>query len=534
MDFNWDAIASLPEMMEMLPGGFYVYRAEGKGEVLAINKAALKIYGCENFDEFKKLTGGIFRGMVHPLDYDEIERRISEQIFHSEDSGRYDYVEYRIIRADGKTRLVTDYGRLVHSEHYGEIFCVFIDDASEKMARVTKSLAPQFFKITKVNLTRDAFVTIKQPADDHTPKSKKFSSDFVQFLQKGFVHSDDKSYVENSMSLENLKNYFLKGGTNKVLRYRRKIAQSIYWVTMNITRAEEYTGENQVVVIFERIADDGFVALHNDYKKAEVIAGLSSGYDSIYIVDTEQNAVKPYMLATPLSKQIDETLDEKYSDFTEANTLYARKFVCPPDRQRYLLQTSVDYILRMLTHSRRYEVMFRAIKASQVVYMQLSVCRIDEGNLSRVFLGYKNITKQFVEESDKTVARHVDEILHFLADDFLFLNEIDLETETEKQFFLNENSETSIPRWSDSLDFRDCINAFAQKYVAPHDLERFLESTRLESLKKSLSVKQPFILVYDAVVNGVQRRFEGHFVLQKTLSGKEKILIGTKDITNSH
>ena len=533
MDFNWNDIADTAHIMEMIPGGVYFYRPDenDEGEVIAINKTALHIYGFSDFTEFKQTIGSSVKKMVHPADVVRVYESIRKQLESSIGEKHY-YLEYRIIRADGKTRLVSEFGKLVHSEKEGDVFCVFVDDASEKISRATKSLAPQFFKIVKVNLTRDAFVTLKQPENDYLPTSKKFSSDVSTFTKKGFLHDDDIAYFSGIVNLESLRNYFQKGGTNKVLRYRRKILQSFCWTTMTITRAEEYTEDNQIVTMFERIADDNFVSLHDDYKKAEIIAGLASGFDSIYILNTEKNIVSPYILATPLSQKINTALLNQYEDYSVASSNYARKFIVPSDRQQYLLKTSVDYILRMLTHSRRYEVVFRAFNSeNQNIYLQLSVCRIDENNLTRVLLGYKNITKQFTEETDRTVSSHVNEILHFLADDYVFLNEIDIETETEKQFFLNEEADFAIPKWSDSTDFRECITAFARKYVAPHDLERFTEATRMENLRKVLSEKKSFVITYDVVVRGVQRRFEGHFVLQKSASGKEKILVGTQDIT---
>ena len=59
-----------------------------------------------------------------------MERSIKNQIVHS----RYDldYVEYRIIRKDGTICWVEDYGHFIHSQTVGDIFYVFISDATEK------------------------------------------------------------------------------------------------------------------------------------------------------------------------------------------------------------------------------------------------------------------------------------------------------------------------------------------------------------------------------------------------------------------
>ena len=83
-------------LVDEMPGGFFIYRADGKEEILEINNAALKIFGCDDYDEFKELTGGTFRGMVHPDDLERVESSISYQITNSVNN--LDYVEYRILR----------------------------------------------------------------------------------------------------------------------------------------------------------------------------------------------------------------------------------------------------------------------------------------------------------------------------------------------------------------------------------------------------------------------------------------------------
>lgn len=115
---------------EEMPGGFFIYRADRGEEILYANKAMLRIFECDTLEEFLTLTGGSFQGIVHPEDLDEVENSIEEQIRLS----RYDldYVEYRVVTKSGKVRWIDDYGHFIHSEKYGDIFYVFVGDATEK------------------------------------------------------------------------------------------------------------------------------------------------------------------------------------------------------------------------------------------------------------------------------------------------------------------------------------------------------------------------------------------------------------------
>lgn len=121
------------DFVEQMPGGFFAYRADESEEILHLNRAALKIFGCDTLKEFVELTGNSFRGMVHPDDIDNVEKSIAEQISNSVE--KTDYVEYRIKQKDGSTRWIADYGRFTHTEAFGDIFYVFIVDNTELMKK---------------------------------------------------------------------------------------------------------------------------------------------------------------------------------------------------------------------------------------------------------------------------------------------------------------------------------------------------------------------------------------------------------------
>lgn len=121
------------DFVEQMPGGFFAYRADESEEILHLNKAALKIFGCDTLQEFVELTGNTFRGMVHPDDIDNVEKSIIEQITNNAE--KTDYVEYRIKQKDGSTRWIADYGRFTNTKSFGDVFYVFIADSTERMVK---------------------------------------------------------------------------------------------------------------------------------------------------------------------------------------------------------------------------------------------------------------------------------------------------------------------------------------------------------------------------------------------------------------
>ena len=131
-ELNEQTLPVVEEIGGHMPGGFFIYIAEEPGTLLYSNAAVYDIFGCRDAEEFKELTGYTFRGMVHPEDYDAITSSINTQIEQSENG--LDYVEYRIVRKDGKVRWVDDYGRYTQTEKYGGVYYVFISDITEKKA----------------------------------------------------------------------------------------------------------------------------------------------------------------------------------------------------------------------------------------------------------------------------------------------------------------------------------------------------------------------------------------------------------------
>ncbi len=178
INFNEQTLPVIEQISEGMPGGFFIYHADGDEELVYINSAMLRIFGCDTPEEFKELTGYTFRGIVHPEDFDRVEESIKTQIAHGGD--HLDYVEYRIVRKDGTVRWVEDYGHFVHTRDYGDLFYVFIEDATERMQkrmaeleRVNEALYSEHLRedylkrallydavsFVEINLTRDEFIS---------------------------------------------------------------------------------------------------------------------------------------------------------------------------------------------------------------------------------------------------------------------------------------------------------------------------------------------------------------------------------------
>lgn len=212
----------IEQLTDGMPGGFFIYRAEGKEELLYFNAAMLRIYGCETKEEFMELTDNTFRGMVHPEDIEEVEKSIRDQVEKS--IYDLDYVEYRIVRKDGSVRWVEDYGHFLYTEKYGNIFYVFMEDATERLkdriqeletintelkrlhtreVQYKKALLKDAVSFCEINLTRDEFLTVSTQIQDEEEYdvTKRTENHHIR------KYSEYVKYWERSISEERLETY---------------------------------------------------------------------------------------------------------------------------------------------------------------------------------------------------------------------------------------------------------------------------------------------------------------------------------------
>lgn len=112
-----------------LPGGFFIYEADGEEKILFAEENVIRLFGCETFEEFMEYTGNCFGGMVYPEDLSKIQNQIQAQTMFGEK--RHDYVRYRIQTKQGEIRYIEDFGHLLHGKNGKSFLYVFIVDVDQ-------------------------------------------------------------------------------------------------------------------------------------------------------------------------------------------------------------------------------------------------------------------------------------------------------------------------------------------------------------------------------------------------------------------
>ena len=71
-ELNEETMHIVEEIGRHMPGGFFIYKAEEPEELLYANRTVFDIFGCDDLEDFKTVTGYTFRGIVHPDDYNTV------------------------------------------------------------------------------------------------------------------------------------------------------------------------------------------------------------------------------------------------------------------------------------------------------------------------------------------------------------------------------------------------------------------------------------------------------------------------------
>ena len=406
LTLNEQTLPVIMQVADHLPGGFFIYKAYGDEEILYVNRHMLRICGCQSREQFDEMTGGTFRGFVYPQDYQRSELAIRSCIDRSDSN--LDYVEYRIRRYDGSIRWIMDYGHLAHTAKYGNVFCVFVDDSTDK------------------NL-----------------------------------------------------------------------------------RAQE------------------------DRRAAQVIRGLSGEYNSIYLIDFDLKRMLPYSLNNEVSKSMRYAFSGNL-DYEATIREFADRYVVPEDYRMYLRECEELRIRSRVATEKTYHVTFRRYNEQHVMeYVQMTISGVDDEQTDRIVMGYKNVTGQVKKAQEELRLRHTSSILRAVTEDYVCLIDVDLKTEKEIQYFLNDGTEAPLGRWSEAEDYSSCILAFAERVVAEKDRKRFLLATALPQLRQVLAGQREFTIEYDAVPDGSVRKYQGRFTLHEEAPGEKHMFVGIRDITEA-
>ncbi len=223
---------TLEKISQNFPGGLLVYKANQTEDILFANDDLVKLFECENFEEFMKFTGGSFLYLVYHEDIEEVNQAIHSQIAIS---GGNDFVYYRIITKNGNIRTIEDWGRLVDDENFGKVYYVYLNDISEReklfniaSTKVGRLLAPAQEQEQVQRQTRKAaFNMLDKLTDLATEKALQLRG--ADFIRKIFDSGMNASVIYfNIVNFHSYNEAYGFDGGDRILKSVARILQHTF------------------------------------------------------------------------------------------------------------------------------------------------------------------------------------------------------------------------------------------------------------------------------------------------------------------
>ena len=300
LQINAKTLPFIEDLWEHIPGGFFFYHAFGTQELIGFNSRMRELFGCSTDEEFRELVGNSFKGIVHPDEYEAVEKSIRHQIATGTDS--LDHVKYRFIRKDGSIGMMDDYGHFTHTEDFGDIYYVFVQDVSEEYYESLKSklevkakhteslqmiggLAGEYYALYYYNI-KDKIFSVYSLDKERFPQAAEIvgsGGDSFAILKKfgtsPLVHPDDRSafasldegYVKEKLS----------HSKKHSLRFRRIFDGEYRWAEMDFVKFEDVDEPANAIAIGFAERDDAIRSEQAQRHAYEVISKDCSSEEAV-------------------------------------------------------------------------------------------------------------------------------------------------------------------------------------------------------------------------------------------------------------
>ncbi|MBR1807150.1 MAG: response regulator, partial [Selenomonadaceae bacterium] len=131
-------------------------------------------------------------------------------------------------------------------------------------------------------------------------------------------------------------------------------------------------------------------------RQSEMIQALTADYRLVYHLNLDSDEAVCYRVAPEVSKQLNRH-DSDVVRFTAAITAYAKNYVAPADREKFLNFVKPENIRARLQQTDMISQRYLMTRDGEEHFMLIRIARIDEG-LHAVGVGFANVDDQIREE----------------------------------------------------------------------------------------------------------------------------------------
>lgn len=382
-----------------------------------------------------------------------------------------------IVRFDGMRDKSCEYARRV----YGTCQNIsgFLDlniDEHENINKIVTEIVRGSDAAFILDLYDNSFRTlINRPQTDAVIKSSENYKSVVNLFVKKFVHPLDYQKFDKLFGEKVDLKKSLKIGEACIKEYRSNITGAYTWHRVRVTRVSE----RKVILDFSECDAE----IMNDI----VVNNLLSEYDAIYMVDIENDEVRPVIKSgydnigiicdstkySDLSKKFEERVGAKYRKDTRVITdvRFLRRFLAAENHREFVfsMEDNENIMWRVAI-----DVLERNTEFDPSTLM-FSFKKLDAVSANEI---------RYKEELLKN--ERYNSIIRTLSENYDYICHIDMVTHEITRFFANKTIEGFFNSLPAEMTKHERLMEFWNKCVLPDDLTEFLSKVNMENIKTIL------------------------------------------------
>ena len=381
--------------------------------IYSVNQAALDILGYATEREMMDAGFSLIADSV--LDEDKPKlRAVIRQLQRVGDSAS---ISYRVRHRDGA--IVNVAGRVKLLEENGErIYQRFLFDCTaqkaieererleekNRQAEMIEALSVDFGSVYFADLDTGMAVPYRMNEDI----SRRYGSIFVGEISladsmeryiRDVVYEPDRELLRQASSTGRLAEELAEKETCYTT-YRTMRGGEIEYFQMKAARAGAWEESHRVLLGFRSVDDEirHEVAQKKLVEDAyEIIAGLSSDYNYIGLLNVQTGGLSVYLADASLPEVTEALSKSRYADAVAA---YAR-YVHEEDRELWFASTGVERILEELRDRKIYNVTVRNSSHAKLEYIQFSFTKVADRTDFQVVLAKRIVTDTIQREIEQ-------------------------------------------------------------------------------------------------------------------------------------
>ncbi|MCI8640130.1 MAG: response regulator [Coprococcus sp.] len=380
--------------------------------IISINQAALEILGYESEEEMIAAGFDLIANSV----LDEDKPKLKACIRRLQDVGDSANIDYHVRHKDGailniigKIRLLEEDGvrfyqrflfdytaqrELEEKEHEQE---------KARQSELIQALSGDFNAVYCADLDTGTVVSFQMNEETNNKYSSVLGKEFhieegIEYYIQDVVYEPDQESLRQAASVPYLLKEMAEKGASYT-NYRVVHNGEIEYFQMKVVCAGGWEDSHRVVVGFRSVDEE--IRHEMAQKKLvedayEIIAGLSSDYNFIALINTENGEMSTYKANDDSIEVVAALAGRK--DYYEAVTAYA-EYVDEEDKEMWYTSTRLEYVMEQLETKRIYNVNIRNNTHEKQEHIQFSFTRVaGEKNESQIVLAKRIITEMVEQE----------------------------------------------------------------------------------------------------------------------------------------